>query len=515
MAMSGHATFTTADSIQFQRGTFDASVDSLTFPSWPIERYVFSDSTAGSIQVENTYLYESQDLKSLSLLGSGIDISYSSFLQPVVVLASVGPTGEVHTPSDSHLSPAPDGGITSGGDISLANFHFRLEGWTDIGPAYFHALCDNFSATDGAINALSSGTASGGEVYINALDSIELNAHIGAYENGPGEGPDVRLVAGNSINLDNAGLAARSHSYGTGDVGQIMIEAPEVSGDFRAEGELVFQRYSGDIFCSSNISDYGGLASLIKAETGTLTFSGTSTYGGDTTVAGGTLALTTTGSLMSRGTITTETGTTLVNHGVISNNGVFDNTDGTFENHGRLEGNGTFIGDFDNTIGTLAPGNSAGTMEFAGDYTLGGAGVLEIEIGGFGLDARGRREYDFVDIAGQAFLQAGGTIALSFLDGYDITTDLGYGQSDELMFLQAGLGIDSFLCDVTYDFLGTPAGFEYDVDWRGNGLYFLARNTNIDPQLVPVPGAALLGLLGLSSSGWLIRQRRRETVRVG
>jgi len=46
--------------------------------------------------------------------------------------------------------------------------------------------------------------------------------------------------------------------------------------------------------------------------------------------------------------------------------------------------------------------------------------------------------------------------------------------------------------------------FDYRVYQQGNGLWFEATN------VVPVPGAALLGLLGLSSSGWLIRRRRHE-----
>ena len=99
-----------------------------------------------------------------------------------------------------------------------------------------------------------------------------------------------------------------------------------------------------------------------------------------------------------------------------------------------------------------------------GDYSLGGTGILEIEVGGFSPG-----EYDFLDITGTAFL-TGGTIDLMFLGGYDISTDVGNSQTHSLMFLEADLGIDSSNSLVTYDFLGTPDGFLYDVYQDGIGL---------------------------------------------
>jgi hypothetical protein len=179
--------------------------------------------------------------------------------------------------------------------------------------------------------------------------------------------------------------------------------------------------------------------------------------------------------------------------GVIVNNGTFDHSIGTLVNEGIFRGTGTYIGDLDTGSGIVAPGNSAGTMYIDGDYTLGGTGTLQIEIGGFDPG-----EYDVLDITGTAYL-TGGTIELMFLSGYDISTDVGYGQTMSLMFLEADGGIDSFASSVTYDFLGTPAGFTYDVYQNGYGLWFSATNNNITPASVPAPGALLLGLLGLAT----------------
>ena len=185
--------------------------------------------------------------------------------------------------------------------------------------------------------------------------------------------------------------------------------------------------------------------------------------------------------------------------GFISNAGIFDNTLGTFNNEGTYQGTGTFIGTLDTGTGTVAPGSSAGTMFVDGDYILDGTGMLEIEIGGF--DAG---ESDYLDITGTAFL-TDGTIELSFIEGYDIVTDVGSGQTMSLTFLETGLGIDSFASTVTYDFLGTPDGFLYNVYQLGDGLIFEATNTNI----VPVPGAVLLGSIGIGFVSCLLKRRKQ------
>ena len=194
---------------------------------------------------------------------------------------------------------------------------------------------------------------------------------------------------------------------------------------------------------------------------------------------------------------------TINNYGVINNSGTINNSGiglisnspGTFNNQGTLTGTGTFIGDIINDIGTLAPGNSAGTMFIIGDFTLAGSGILDIEIGGFTPGS-----FDLLDITGTADL-TGGNINFSFLSGYDIASEISPHQSMSLMFLEADLGINNFASGINYDFLGTPSGFQYDVFKQGNGLYFQATNT------IPAPGAILLGSIGIGLVGWLRRRR--------
>jgi len=69
-----------------------------------------------------------------------------------------------------------------------------------------------------------------------------------------------------------------------------------------------------------------------------------------------------------------------------------------------------------------------------------------------------------------------------------------------LQFLKAGY-IDSFASGITYDFLGNPFGFQYNVFQQDNGLFFQANNT------IPAPGAIILGSIGVCVVGWLRRRR--------
>lgn len=184
----------------------------------------------------------------------------------------------------------------------------------------------------------------------------------------------------------------------------------------------------------------------------------------------------------------------LNNTGTLNNMGTLNNLFGTFNNQGTLKGTGTFHGTLDTGDGTVAPGSSAGTMTVIGDYILDGSGILDIEIGGFTPGS-----FDLLDITGTASL-TGGTINFSFLSGYDIASEISPRESMVLQFLQADLGISSFASNITYDFLGSPFGFQYDVFQQDNGLFFQANNT------IPAPGAIILGSIGVCVVGWLRRR---------
>ncbi len=186
----------------------------------------------------------------------------------------------------------------------------------------------------------------------------------------------------------------------------------------------------------------------------------------------------------------------LDNWGTIDNSGTIDNTlGGTFTNYGTLRGTGTFIGDLINDGGVVAPGSSPGTMTIDGNFTLAGTGILDIEIGGLAPGL-----FDVLNVTGTADL-TGGTVNISFLDGYDIITDLGPGETWDSEFLTAAGGIISF--DSVINFTG-PSYIDFDVVRHGDDWVFEATN------VVPIPPAVLLGGIGLALSGWKLRRREES-----
>lgn len=111
---------------------------------------------------------------------------------------------------------------------------------------------------------------------------------------------------------------------------------------------------------------------LLGAQTLTIT-NANDTFGG---VIGGTGGLTVTGGSQTLSGVNTYTGATTVTGGRLAINGSITSpvtTSGT----GILGGIGTIFGDVTNA-GTMAPGNSIGTLTVAGNYT-GSGGTLEIE----------------------------------------------------------------------------------------------------------------------------------------
>ncbi len=105
----------------------------------------------------------------------------------------------------------------------------------------------------------------------------------------------------------------------------------------------------------------------------------------------------------------------LTSGGLITNNGAFNFSNGSsFSQQGKdgpgsLNGGGTFNGDLSITGGTIAPGNSFGTMVINGDYTVFGGVTHVIEIGGDGGN-------DLIQVTGTANIA--GNLNLIFGPGF-------------------------------------------------------------------------------------------------
>jgi len=107
---------------------------------------------------------------------------------------------------------------------------------------------------------------------------------------------------------------------------------------------------------------------------------------------------------------------------LIQNSGTIDLAGGAMNfplgvdlNGGQLIGNGTFTGPIRNIGGIVGPGHSAGEITVTGNYTQGADGALSIEIGG----TTAGTDFDHLQVNGMTTL--GGTLALSFIDGFQNT----------------------------------------------------------------------------------------------
>ena len=134
-------------------------------------------------------------------------------------------------------------------------------------------------------------------------------------------------------------------------------------------------------------NDLSGTGGLTKTGLGTLTLAGENTYAGTTLISGGRL---------------------LVNGSIIS--------DSTVMRYGTLGGTGQVGGILVQSGGTLAPGNSPGTLFASGSVVQEAGSNLAIEIDGTG-HANGAGNYDRLVLTGaQAQYTAGGTANI-FLRG--------------------------------------------------------------------------------------------------
>ncbi|MGX9525299.1 S8 family serine peptidase, partial [Alcaligenes nematophilus] len=153
---------------------------------------------------------------------------------------------------------------------------------------------------------------------------------------------------------------------------------------------------------STFANDISGTGGLHKRGSGSLELTGNNSYTGDTTVSGGRLAV--------NGTLASAV---------------------TVEREGTLGGAGT-VAQVDN-YGTLAPGNSVGTLTVSGDYTAHAGSVHELEVGPAGATDR---------------LVVGGA---AHIDGTLKLAGGPYRQNVAYSFLGAANGVTGQYSHITYE----------------------------------------------------------------
>ncbi len=223
----------------------------------------------------------------------------------------------------------------------------------------------------------------------------------------------------------------------------------------------------------------GNILGVTKDGTGTWTLSGTNTYTGDTTIHAGTLALGTGGSIANSGKIIVgDAGSsgTVLDATALSGLGI-----GASQ---TLSGIGTVNVGSGNTLtvsGTLAPGNSIGTLIINGDAVLAGTAEFEINPDPNPVLA------DLADVSGN--LTYGGTLNVTNIGGA-----LQWGNTFNLF--DWGTLSDSYFSAVTLPSL-SPG-----LVWQNNLL--------VDGTITVVPEPATTLGLSLLLFGALLRRRRRS-----
>jgi outer membrane autotransporter protein len=171
-----------------------------------------------------------------------------------------------------------------------------------------------------------------------------------------------------------------------------------------------------NVTLASAITGSGGLA---KQGLGTLNLTGTNTYSGGTAVLAGTLAI--------NGSVA---GSVAVGPA------------------GTLGGNGTIAGSVLNA-GTLAPGNSIGTLNIGGSFTQAAGSTYQVE-------ANAQGQADRINVGGAAAIQ-GGTVQVLAQPG-------NYGQSTTYTIVRATGGVSGTYAGVTSNFAFLTPTLSYDAN---------------------------------------------------
>jgi autotransporter-associated beta strand protein/T5SS/PEP-CTERM-associated repeat protein len=275
-----------------------------------------------------------------------------------------------------------------------------------------------------------------------------------------------------TINLNSGGTL----QIGTGGTTGVLGVAALTN-----NGTLIFNR--------SDASTYSGVLSgsgaFTKQAAGLLTLAGANSYSGRTTISAGTVALSGVGSI----------GTGDLNLGTTGSPGVFDLvalTAGTYSlpSTASLAGVGTISGSGKSlaVLGSLAPGNSAGTITVGSglslDLSLSGSSVFEITSPAFTAGT-----FDLV--SGDGSVVFGGILNIAFSGG-------AYAEGTAVLQVFANTGGRS----------GNFSAVNYTGLAAGQSATFNSATGTI--SVVPEPSTCVMALAGLACGGYLVRRRRKQ-----
>lgn len=341
--------------------------------------------------------------------------------------------GTIATSTDGNLGDAA-GGLTFDGGALRYDAAFELAatravtltngGGTFDSNGFAAGIASNITGT-GGLTKTGAGT----------LTLSGQNSYIGATMVSQGT---LKAGVANSFSARSAVSVAGGASLDIGGLDQVIGTLSGAGSVALGSGDLTVDQTSNSTF-SGGLSGGGAFT---KTGTGKLMLSGASTYTGQTFVKQGTLSVD--GSIASSSGVTVEVG-------------------------GTLGGTGTLSSVIVNNGGTLAPGNSIGTVNIAGNLVLGAGSTYAIE-----LDPASS---DRTNVSGTASL-SGSTVSTSYAAATYIQ------KTYTILNAQGGLGSTTFA-----GLTGTaPTGFSHKLAYDGRNAYLALDLDMREPGQPGEPG---------------------------
>jgi len=219
------------------------------------------------------------------------------------------------------------------------------------------------------------GAADGGSAGTGGFGAGDGGASTDGGDGGSGYGGAVFVRQGGTLTIINSAIDGSAVAGGNGGNGSSGSGGS--GGSAAGSGMYLHTGVTANVQINSGRSytyadTIGGDGGISKTGAGSLALSANNTYLGNTTVSAGTLLV--------NGTITSDT---------------------TVNNGARLGGSGTIASNV-GSGGTIAPGNSIGTLHVAGNYAATAASTLEIEVNANGTTPG--LNVDLLDVGGSAQL---------------------------------------------------------------------------------------------------------------